>query len=72
MKNLHINIKSITSHNLGPRDFSRIVNSVLHKGKSPILLLFNGSEVLSSESDKAKLFAKNFSRSSIIDNLGIF
>ena len=38
----------------------RIANSVLNKGKSAIPLLFNGPEVLSSASDKAKLFAENF------------
>ena len=33
----------------------------LNEGKSTIPPLFNGLEVLSSPSDKAKLFAKNFS-----------
>ena len=33
--------------------------------------LFNGPEVLSSASDKAKLFAKNFSKYSNLDDLGI-
>ena len=36
-------------------------NSVLNKGKSAIPPLFNEPEVLSSASDKAKLFAENFS-----------
>ena len=49
--------ESITSQKLGSRDFWRIANSVLKKDKSPILRLFNGPEVLSSASDKAKLFA---------------
>ena len=39
--------------------FSVIANSVLEKSKSPIPSLFNIPEVLSSASDKAKLFAKN-------------
>ena len=39
--------------------------------KSAIPPLFNGSEVLSSASDKAKLFAKNFSKNSNLDDSGI-
>ena len=46
-------------------------NSVLNKGKSAIPPLFNGPEVLSSASDKAKLFAKNFSKNSNLDDSGI-
>ena len=53
--------ESITSEKLGSCDFWQIANSVLNKGKSAIPPLFNGPEVLSSASDKAKLFAKNFS-----------
>ena len=41
------------------QDFWRVTNSVLNKGKSAIPRLFNSPEVLSSVSDKAKLFAKN-------------
>ena len=52
--------ESITSQNLGFRDFWQIANSVLNKGKSAIPPLFNRLEVLSSASDKAKLFAENF------------
>ena len=52
--------ESITSQKLGSWDFWQIANSVLNKGKSAIPSLFNGPEVLSSESDKAKLFAENF------------
>ena len=63
--------ESITSQKLGSRDFWRIVNSVLNKGKSAIPPLFNGAEVLSSASDKAKLFAKNFSKNSNLDYSGI-
>ena len=46
-----------TSQKLGSRDFWRIVNSVLSKGKSAIPPLFNGPWVLSSASDKVKLIA---------------
>ena len=34
-------------------------------------LLFNGPEVLSSTSDEAKLFGKNFSKNSNLDDTGI-
>ena len=62
--------ESITSQNLGSRDFWQIANSILNKGKSTIPPLFNGLEVLSSASDKAKLFSKNFSKNSNRDDSG--
>ena len=45
-------------------------------GSSPVAVtaippLFNGSKVLSSASDKAKLFAKNFSKNSNLGDSGI-
>ena len=69
LPNLHILLKqeSITSQKLGSQDFWQIANSVINKGKSAIPPLFNGLKVLSSASDKAKLYAKNFSKNS---NLG--
>ena len=63
--------QSITSQRLGSLDFWQIANSVLNKGKSAILPLFNGPEVLPSVSDKAKLFAKNFLKNSNLDDSGI-
>ena len=63
--------ESITSQKLDCRDFWRIVNSVINKGKSLIPPLFNGPEVLSSASDKAKLFARNFSKNSNFNDSGI-
>ena len=63
--------ESITSQKLGSRGFWRIANSVLNKGKSAIPPLFNGLELLSSASDKAELFAKNFSKNSNLDDSGI-
>ena len=63
--------ESITSLKLGSRDFWQIANSVLNKGKSAIPPLFNGTEVLSSASDKAKLFAKNFSKNLNLVDYGI-
>ena len=63
--------ESITSQKLGFRHFWRIANSVLYKGKSAMPPLFNGPEVLPSASDKAKLFAENFSLNSNLDESGI-
>ena len=61
----------ITSQKLGCQDFWQIANIVLNKGKFDIPTLFNGPKVLSSASDTAKLFAKNFSKNSNLDDLGI-
>ena len=63
--------ESITSQKLGSRGFWRIANSVLNKGNSAIPPLFSGLEVLSSASDKVKLFAENFSLNSNLDDSGI-
>ena len=63
--------ESLTSQKLGSRDFWRFANSVLNKGKSAIPPLFNGLETLSSASDKAKLFAKNLSKNSNLDDSSI-
>ena len=52
--------ESITSQKLGSWDFWQIANRVLNKGKSAIPPLLNSPEMLSSASDKAKLFPKNF------------
>ena len=62
--------QSITSQKLGSWDFWRIANSVLNKDKSAVPPLFNGLEVLSSATDKAKSFAKNFSKNSNLDDSG--
>ena len=51
--------------------FWRIADSILNKGKSAILPLFSGSEVLPAVSDKAKLLAKNFSKNSNLNDSGI-
>ena len=63
--------ESITSQQLGSCDFWQIANSVLNKGKSAIPHPFNGLEVLSPGSDKAKLLAENFSSNSNLDDSGI-
>ena len=49
----------------------QIANSVLNKCKSAILPLFNCPEVLSSSSDKVKLFATNYSKNSNLEDLRI-
>ena len=46
--------------------------SVLSKGKSAISPLFNGPEVLCSASDKVKLQAENFSKSSNLDDSSLY
>ena len=61
-----------SSQKLGSWDFWGIANSVLNKGKSAIPPLFNGPKVLSSASDKVKLFAKNFFKNSNLDDSGIY
>ena len=58
--------ESITSQKLGSRDFWRIANSVLNKGKSAIPPLFNGVEVLSSPSIKQNCLLKTFLRALLL------
>ena len=55
--------ESISSQKLS----SGIANSVINKGKSAIPPVFNGPQVLSSASHKAKLFPENFSKNSNLD-----
>ena len=62
----------ITFQKPGSQDFRQIANSVLNKGKSAILPLLNGPELLSSASDKVKLFAENFFKNSNLDDSSIF
>ena len=45
---------------------------IVYKGKFAIPPRFSGLEVLSSASDKAELFAENFSMNSNLDDPGIF
>ena len=60
--------KSITLQELNSRGVWRATNCVLNKGKSAAPPLINGLEVLPSASDKAKLFPKNFSKNSNLDD----
>ena len=57
----------ITSQKLGSQDVWRIASSVLNKGKSVIPLLL----VLSSVSDKTKLFAENFCKNSNLNDSSV-
>ena len=61
-------MSNLSTHKFGFLDFSRTANSVLNKGRFAIPPLFNDSEVLSSGSDKAKLFAENISISNPDDS----
>ena len=63
--------ESITSQKRGSLEFWGIADTVLKKDKSAIPSLFNSLEVLSSASDKAKLFAENFSKDSNFDDSGV-
>ena len=56
--------------NLALRTFNKLL-SVLNKGKSAIPSPFNSPELLSSASEKAKLFAKIFSENSNLEDSGI-
>ena len=61
----------IISQKLRSWNFWQTANLVPSKGKSAITYLFNDPEVLSSASDKAKLFAESFSGNSNLDYSGI-
>ena len=55
-----------------PRNLNLKTSEELLKGKFTTPSLLNDSEVLSSASDKAKLFAKNFSKNSDLDDFYLF
>ena len=64
--------ESIFSQKLGSWGFWQIINCVFNKVKSALHPLFNGAEVLSSASDKAKLFAKNVSKNSNLNDSAFY
>ena len=70
LPNLHMIIKQ-KSPSLAKNFVPWTSHELLNKGKSAILPLFNGLEVLSSASDKLQLFARNFSENSNLDDSGI-
>ena len=57
--------------NLAIGTFGKIASSVLNNGRYAIYPIFNGPEVLPSASDKAKIFTKNFSKKSNLDDSGV-
>ena len=61
----------MTSQKPGSRDFWQIAISDLNKDKSAIPPLSNRPDVLSSASDKSKVFGENFSKNSNLDDSGI-
>ena len=72
--NLHMLLKQNSPslpRNLALRAFGELLIVFLTKVKAAIHPLFNNPEVFSSASDKAKLFAKNFSKNSYLDDSGI-
>ena len=71
LPNLHMLIKQksqLLIRNLALVTFGKLLIVFSTKGKSAIPPVFNGTEVLSSVSDKAKLFAENFSKNSNFDD----
>ena len=70
LPNLHMIIKQ-KSPSLAKNFVPWTSHELLNKGKSAILPLFNGLEVLSSASDKLQLFARNSSENSNLDDSGI-
>ena len=61
----------IENERLGSREFWKITNKVLNRGKTSVVpTVINGPELLSSASDKAKLFATNIAANSTLDDVG--
>ena len=60
----------VAEQRLGSREFWRITNRVMNRGKSSVPTIINGPEVISSARDKAKLFAMNFASNSTLDDHG--
>ena len=60
----------IGSEALGSREFWRITNKVLNRGKASIPTLVEESAQVISSSDKANLFASKFAANSTLDDLG--
>ena len=61
----------ISSQKLDFQDFQLIANSVFKKGKSAILSESNSAKLLSSLSNKTKLFAEIFPKNYDLDNSDI-
>ena len=63
--------ESVSCQKLGSWNFWQTVNGVLNKGKSALRPLLNSPEVFTSASDQAKLFNKNLSQNSNLEDSGI-
>ena len=63
--------ESVSCQKLGSWNFWQTVNGVLNKGKSALPPLLNSPEVFTSASDQAKLFNKNLSQNSNLEDSGI-
>ena len=62
--------EKIGNQRVGSREFWRITNNVLNRGKATIPTIINGPEVISSSIDKANLFASNFASNSTLEERG--
>ena len=60
--------RSVASQLIGSCEFWRICNSNLSRGKFSIPPFFHGPEVLTTSTDKANHFARNFSCNSTLDD----
>ena len=60
----------IGSESLGSREFWRITNKVLNRGKASIPTLVVDSSQVTSSKDKANIFASKFAANSNLDDLG--
>ena len=63
--------ESVSCQKLGSWNFWQTVNGVPNKGKSALPPLLNSPEVFTSASDQAKLFNKNLSQNSNLEDSGI-
>ena len=63
--------ESVSCQKLGSWNFWQTVHGVLNKGKSALPPLLNSPEVFTSASDQAKLFNKNLSQNSNLEDSGI-
>ena len=62
--------EKVGNQRVGSREFWRITNNVLNRGKATIPTIINGPEVISSSIDKANLFASNFASNSTLEERG--
>ena len=65
-----LNIVILSNKRPGTPWLWKISRKVLNSGKPSIPTLVNGSEVISSSSGKAKLFAANFAANSTLNDRG--